>query len=849
MVLTGSAPLTYRELQRLIEHVRAQLRAAGFDRNARIAVAFPNGSHAALAIVAVSCAAVAIPLNPKLTLAEIETCLASLRPDAVLLLRRSNSAARRAAKGHGIAIIEAIPARDAPFELKVIGAAASTAAPLDEPEADAPAFILQTSGTASQPKSIPFTHRNMLAAAARLQAWFDLTPRDRCLCVSPVYYSHGLKVTVFTPLLTGGTVAFPADPAKFDFSKWFTELKPTWYSAGPTLHRLILDRTKPRADAKMHALRFVLSGGAPLPREVQAGLQNALGVPVVEHYGSSEAAQIAANIPLSGFSKRGTCGIPWPETLMIAGEDGERLAAGQQGEILLRGPTVISGYLDAPELNRTCFVDGWFKTGDIGSLDEDGFLTLHGRKTELINRGGEKIWPAEIDQALMRHPAVAEAAAFGVPHPRLGEEVAAAVVLRRGMSVSPLDLRNHLSEQLASFKVPRRIAVLDQLPKGLTGKVLRRQLSGSWEMAKAGPAPADALASQLIEVWQRLLNSAPLTVDDDFFEKGGDSLLAVELLGELERLTGRPVPSSLLFEASTIRQLTQKLSEADTKPSKPVFQMSSNGSEKPLIYFHGDPAGGSYVKRFANILGPNQPVYVVAPHGLDSEHIPDSLEAMAAECLPSIMEAQAEGPYRLCGYCIGGLVAFEVARLLIAAGESVELVAMIDPPTVNARRSVRALFSILNFVRPARGGFIENAIAWLWYSVARIERFANFSPAQKLAKIAMKVRELVAGKDPVLATETGIARRANKPSAVSTPFGRLPFGYFFWKYSIALSRYFPQPLAVRTIYFSADYNGRAWRRISADLEVIKLPGDHYGVPTDPAELADCLRARLQGELV
>ena len=220
----------------------------------------------------------------------------------------------------------------------------------------------------------------MLAAATRLQAWFGLTPRDRCLSVSSPYYSHGLKVTVFTPLLTGGSIAVPANSAVVALDEWLDVLRPTWYSAGPTLHTAVLDKAENLEDAPAaHTLRFVVSGGAPLLQEVQDDLQRILGVPVLEHYGSSEAAQIAANLPPPGPNRPGTCGQPSPDTVAIVGEDGHPLPAGERGEIWVRGPTVISGYLDAPELNQAVFREGWFRTGDIGSLDGDGFLSLHGR--------------------------------------------------------------------------------------------------------------------------------------------------------------------------------------------------------------------------------------------------------------------------------------------------------------------------------------------------------------------------------------------------------------------------------------------------------------------------------------
>ncbi|MGL3211791.1 AMP-binding protein [Bradyrhizobium sp. BR 1433] len=291
------------------------------------------------------------------------------------------------------------------------------------------------------------------------------------------YYSHGLKVTVFTPLLTGGSIAIPANSAVVALDEWFDVLRPTWYSAGPTLHTTVLDKAQSLENARAaHTLRFAMSGGAPLPRAVQDGLQHALGVPVLEHYGSSEAAQIAANQLPPGPNRPGTCGRPWPDTVAIVGEDGHPLAAGERGEIWIRGPTVTSGYLDAPELNQAAFTKGWFRTGDIGSLDEDGFLSLHGRLSELINRGGEKISPAEIEAALLRHSAIAEAAAFAISHPRLGEDVAVAIVPHRGAQASAAELRLFLQRELASFKIPRRILTLDHLPKGVTGKVQRRRL-------------------------------------------------------------------------------------------------------------------------------------------------------------------------------------------------------------------------------------------------------------------------------------------------------------------------------------------------------------------------------------
>jgi acyl-CoA synthetase (AMP-forming)/AMP-acid ligase II len=479
VVATGRAPLSWRELAGYLDAVCNELRAGGFDRDARIGVALPNGPEAALAIVAVSCCAVAVPFDLKLAPAEIELRLRLLRLSAVVVERGRASAMRTAAEQAKVPLIEAEVQNPDRLEASLIVQKATRAAEASDPEPAAPAFILQTSGTTGEPKLIPYSHSNMLATARRVQSWFALTEDDRCLSASPVHYCHGLTVTVFGALLSGGSTVFPRNESNVDIDEWLDALRPTWFTAGPTLHRYVMEKAAQRGDVPaLHCLRFVVSGGAPLPLEVQRGLESALDVPVLEHYGATEAAQISANRPPPGRAKVGTCGIPDEGILKVADEDGTELPHGQAGEIWIRGPTLTSGYLDAPELNRTAFVDGWFRTGDLGRLDEEGYLVLIGRKKEMINRGGEKISPSEVDAALMRHPDVVEAAGYGIPHVRLGEDVAADVVLCAGATVTELQLRNFLREHLAIYKIPRRIRFVDRLPKGSTGKVQRQRLGG-----------------------------------------------------------------------------------------------------------------------------------------------------------------------------------------------------------------------------------------------------------------------------------------------------------------------------------------------------------------------------------
>jgi oxalate---CoA ligase len=806
IVSSTFAPLTYRDLQRQLDGIRRQLRLAGLDCRARIGILMPNGAEAILAIVALATCSIAVPLDPRLSRAEIAQRLDMLRLNAVLVPQGSVSKARQAAEQRRLAIIEAAAVGHGQLGFNIAVQVSDFPAIDVEPDPSSPAFILQTSGTTAQPKLIPFSHSNMLAAAARLQAWFGLTHRDRCLSVSSPHYSHGLKVTVFTPLLTGGSIAVPANSAVVALHEWLDALRPTWYSAGPTLHTAVLDKAENLEEASAaHTLRLIVSGGAPLLKEVQDDLQRILGMPVLEHYGSSEAAQIAANLPAPGPNRPGTCGQPWPDTVAIVGEDGRPLPAGERGEIWVRGPTVISGYLDAPELNQAAFREGWFRTGDIGTLDGDGFLSLHGRLSEQINRGGEKIAPAEIESALLRHPAIAEAAAFAIAHPRLGDDVAAAVVTRPGAKAMPAELRQFLQRELASFKIPRHILFLVQLPKGVTGKVQRRRLRESLDELlghqRTIPPPAVDegpldLEAELLILWRRLLKTEAVTVSDDFFASGGDSLLAMEMLIEVERLVGHPVPETILFGAETIRQLAPKIAMQTGTPATPFFQFSACGHRRPLYFFNGDTISGhESMRRMVALFGPDYPIISIDPHGLRGEPVPPSIEAMAADRLPHILERQTNGPFLLGGKCNGAMVAFETARLLIAAGHKVDMVAMVDPPTVSARPVPRAFIGLM---KPIVSPYL---LRWAFEQMAELERYSKRSTSAPIAVAEFEI-----------------------PPAL-------------WDaYSIAMARYLPAALEVAVAFYAAEHDGQGWGHLCSQLEVIQVPGGHHGCLTIGAEL-------------
>jgi acyl-CoA synthetase (AMP-forming)/AMP-acid ligase II len=315
-------------------------------------------------------------------------------------------------------------------------------------------------------------------------ATYKLTPEDVSLCVMPLFHVHGLVASTLAALATGGSVIVPARFNPLSFWRVARDYGMTWYSAVPTLHQLLAARAEPGArPAGAAKLRFIRSCSASLSPELMKGLEAAFGAPVLEAYGMTEAAHQMASNPLPPAAhKAGSVG-PNTGTTTIGIMDalGNLLQPGERGEVVIRGANVIRGYENDPEANASSFTDGWFRTGDQGYLDEDGYLMLTGRLKEMINRGGEKISPREIDEVLLGHPAVAEAVAFGAPHPTWGEEVAAVVVLKS--AASEADLIAFCRERMADFKRPKQIHIATQIPRTATGKIQRRVVADAFAAA------------------------------------------------------------------------------------------------------------------------------------------------------------------------------------------------------------------------------------------------------------------------------------------------------------------------------------------------------------------------------
>jgi oxalate---CoA ligase len=412
--------------------------------------------------------ATALPVSAALTQAELERHTRDLRPSYALV--HDADRARSAYEAMGVRVSGIDVARAA-----ATAATAATATPkggsLPTPLDDAIALILQTSGTTGGPKSVPLTQANLAASTATIAATYQLGPGDTAFCMMPLFHVHGLIGIALTTLASGGTVVMPSRVRISAFWSLMAEHGITWVSAVPTMLARI-----PEGPQHEHCLRFIRSASSSLPPTLAARLEKDTGVPVVEAYGMTEATHQLASNPLPpGDREPGSVGVATGTEISIADPEWAHLPSGEIGEVVVRGASITSGYLDNPEANAASFRDGWFRTGDLGQMSDAGYVRLVGRLKEMINRGGEKISPREVDEALLTHPGVIEAATYGVPDEKYGEVVQAVVVARAGVESKALIeyCRGHLSP----FKVPRIIHIVDSIPKGPTGKIQRNLLS------------------------------------------------------------------------------------------------------------------------------------------------------------------------------------------------------------------------------------------------------------------------------------------------------------------------------------------------------------------------------------
>ena len=469
----GRPALTHDGLRALAASTVAALNAKGIGRGDRVAIVLPNGPEMAAAFLCIAAGASTAPLNPSYKGEEFAFYLEDLRPKALVVQKGEATPARGAAEALGLTVLELIPGEAAGSFTLEGGSPGTAAKPGMAEEADE-ALVLHTSGTTARPKIVPLSQGNIIASAGHIGAALELSAEDTCLNIMPLFHIHGLIAAVLSSIAAGGAVICTNGFDALRFFRLLDEERPTWYTAVPTMHQTILSRAERNAEIIQRAkLRLIRSSSASLPGPVMQAMEATFGCPLVESYGMTEAAHQMASNPLRGQRKPGAVGLPAGPEVRIMTDEGEFLPQGEIGEVVIRGPNVTAGYEANPEANAKAFTNGWFRTGDQGMLDADGYLQLTGRLKELINRGGEKVSPLEVDGVLSAHAAVAQALTFAIPHSKLGEEVGAAVVLREGHQLTERELRDFASQHLADFKVPRKVVFLPEIPKGATGKLMR----------------------------------------------------------------------------------------------------------------------------------------------------------------------------------------------------------------------------------------------------------------------------------------------------------------------------------------------------------------------------------------
>lgn len=565
----GRLPLTYAQLLSQIEAVKESLNAYGVGRNDRVVVVHDNGPEMAVAFMAIASCCTAVPLNPAYRADEFRFYLSRINARALVVNAADQTGVKDLAQDLGLIVVELIPDHSAgagTFELRC--AEKQTASQTGFAEAEDIALILHTSGTTSAPKIVPLTHQNVCAMAKNNQVALELSETDLCLNIMPLFHSTGLVGVVLSSLVSGAGVVCPPGFYAPQFFEWFDEFRPTWFTAVPSMHQAILSRAR-NYPLNQSRLRFLRSSSSALPRQLMTELEQVFQAPVIESYGMTECGMIACNPLPPRTRKPRSAGVATTIEINIQDQNGQFLPAGTEGEIVVRGACVMSGYEAEPAVNEESFTNGWFRTGDQGFLDNDGYLFITGRLKEIINRAGEKIAPLEIDQALLEHPLVEQAVTFPVANDLLGEEVAAAVVLSSDAEVTGTELREFVFSQLAPFKVPRQILVVDEIPKGAFGKLQRSRLADllhveardqdSSASAHEYVAPRTHEETVLADIWSRILGLESVGVYDDFFRLGGDSILATQVVSQVRKLMEVDLSPITMFETPTIAGLVHVL--------------------------------------------------------------------------------------------------------------------------------------------------------------------------------------------------------------------------------------------------------------------------------------------------
>ncbi len=842
LVAEGLPSLSYGALAALIDRFQHVLNGMGLGRQDRVAIIHPSNAAMASIVMGVWNCATAAPMNPDFTVGEFTIHMRDLGVKAVVVAADAETPARTAARHLGLPVIEieALAGRAAGIVDIRSGPPGKCARPGPAQPLDL-ALVLTTSGTTSRSKIVPVRHRQLSTMSDYVSQLFELTPEDRCLNLMPLFHGHGLYSSLAGTLYSGGSLINLPNFSSDAFFRMLVTLQPTWYSGSYTFHHTICAQAANfKTEIEQSHLRFSRTASGHLDSEIADELEAVLGVPVIQTYSMTETGRISGNPQPPKMRKRGTVGISAGGEIAVIDPDGKRQPIGQRGEIVTRGPHVFEGYENDPEANAQAFIDGWFRTGDEGVLDDDGYLTLTGRIKEFINRGGEKIAPAEVDDALMRHPDVVTAVAFPLPHVTLGQDVAAAVIPAKGTALTDEILNGHLRGRIADFKLPRRYVFVDDIPKGPTGKFERRKLASMFGLAREGPAAngpvgdterrATPLEAKLQRLWAETLGLDSVGLDDDFFTLGGDSLQAVDLFLRIEQELDRKLPRSVLFEAATVAKMAHHID--GSIPPQCVVPIQERGDRPPFFCIHDGNGQVLNYRELARHVGEEQPFFGLQCLGLNGEEVPFvRIDEMAAHYVREIRKVQPVGPYYLGGYSFGGRVAYVMAQQLMAAGEAVAFLGLIDSYCHTGQRRI------------GLGQWISR----------HADRLRALRAGQIPAYLGMRVRNSV--------EMAFMAVRLRLFSAVWAHYEN---------YGREIPRFLRRPVEandiIRRDYTAAPYDGAAtlfkaelyaWNHpnahdgwhdlVKGGLEVRPIPGRHFEIVKPPhvdalaRELSDCLK--------
>jgi oxalate---CoA ligase len=830
---------TYARLFEQIARIVDALNDFGIGRGDRIAIVLPNADMMAAAFLGVAAGATGAPLNPGYRELEFKALFNDLQPRALIVEAGADTAAVAAARRASIPLLEfSVVRKDGAADVELQGKALARTCLRGFAKSDDVALILFTSGTTSRPKLVPLTHANLTASARNIADTFELGPEDRCLNVMPLFHIHGLVGGLLAPLVSGGSVVCPPSFNASEFFHWLEHSRPTWYTAVPTMHQLILSRAPANIDIiEKRRLRFIRSSSAALPIRVLKELESIFAAPVIESYGMTEAAlQITSNPLPPGRRKLGSVGRAAGPEVAVMDESGNFLPSSMVGEVVIRGANIMGGYCNSAEANASAFSGGWFRTGDQGYLDSDGYLFLTGRIKELINRAGEKISPRQIDDALLAHPAVEQAVAFALPHRALGEEVAAAVVLRRDARATAEELREFAATRLADFKVPRQIVIVEEIPKGPTGKLQRNGLGEKFgvtavDQLLAEPtakyeAPRTKLEEAIADIWRRVLRLEQVGRHENFFHLGGHSLLALAVVNEMQSKFGKHVSVALLLNSPTIAQLASVLPQQPETAPSPLLVIQPQGSKPPFFCVHGTD---SYV-RLARYLGEGQPFYGLAQH-LEGRKVSHTrIEDIAAYYLSEIRTIQPNGPYYIGGHSFGGVIAFEMAHQLQREHDEVALLVLIDSAAPGTG---------LSRTDSARGETVAKQNS---------QNLSSPSLKKRLYFARQTVKDALRKKVNTAACEVYHVFGIQLPTALQTFYAdEVVYGKI---YPHAHECYAPQSYSGRTVYLkSEDARDRAlgWPElITGGLQIYEVPGNHLSMLVEPhvRQLAETLKECL-----